>query len=226
VITPLLRFVARAGAVCLVLLAMLVCIAAAPAAAADGWKAPLTPVTVTRAFMPPPTPYSPGHRGVDLAGRPGEEIVAASDGQVSYAASLAGRGVVVVVHGSLRTTYEPVTAMVRRGSQVTRGQQIGVLEAGHAGCPVSACLHWGLRRGEQYLDPMATLVRAEIRLLPLLGAGSTGSVAGNAVAVSSAGVTPTASRASPALSPAGPSPVTWSLAALAGGGLMLALRRR
>jgi hypothetical protein len=217
--TPLQRFVVRVGAVLIVLLAVLMCVAAAPASAASGWKAPLVPVSVTRAFIPPPTPYSAGHRGVDLAGHPGEVIVAASDGEVSYAAPLAGRGVVVVVHGALRTTYEPVTATVRRGAPVSRGQQIGVLEAGHAGCPVSACLHWGLLRGEQYLDPMAMLRPAQIRLLPLVGGGS-------GAGLTDLGPAAVSTQASPTTGQGGPSTTTWSLAALAGGGLIFALRRR
>ncbi len=208
----------RAGAVVLVLLAVLLCAAATPAAAAPRWKAPLTPISVTRAFAPPPNPYAAGHRGVDLAGRPGEPILAAAEGEVSYAAQLAGRGVVVVTHGSLRTTYEPVTSSVKRGAHVVRGQPIGVLETGHAGCPVSACLHWGLRRGESYLDPMTTLGAAQIRLLPLVSAGSV-----NAVQTSDA---VPSSAAQPSEAGTGPTPTTWSLAALAGGGLLLALRRR
>ena len=81
----------------------------------DGWQAPLRPMTVTRSFQPPPTPYAAGHRGVDLGGEPGQPVLAAAAGVISYAGPLAGRGVVVVVHGALRTTYEPVQATVRRG---------------------------------------------------------------------------------------------------------------
>jgi murein DD-endopeptidase MepM/ murein hydrolase activator NlpD len=185
------------------------------AAAAQSWVAPLDPVRVTRAFAPPPTPYAAGHRGVDLAGSPGEVVVAAEAGEVSYAANLAGRGVVVVVHGSLRTTYEPVTATVRLGAHVTRGQRIGTLQAGHPGCPVSACLHWGLRRGEQYLDPMTMVVRAPIILLPLTDQER------GVTPVSSMKPASAASTASTA-----PSRTVWSLTALAGGGVILALRRR
>jgi hypothetical protein len=50
---------------------------------------------------------------------------------------------------------------------VARGSPIGVLTAGHAGCPVDACLHWGLRRGETYLDPLALLRPPRVRLLPI-----------------------------------------------------------
>ena len=44
---------------------------------------------------------------------------------------------------------------------------IGTLVPGHAGCPADACLHWGLRRGDTYLDPLRLLV-VRVRLLPLI----------------------------------------------------------
>jgi hypothetical protein len=50
------------------------------------------------------------------------------------------------------------------------GQVIGTLQAGHAGCPAPACLHWGLKRGETYLDPMLLLHHGPVRLLPRYGA--------------------------------------------------------
>jgi hypothetical protein len=43
---------------------------------------------------------------------------------------------------------------------------IGRLTAGHAGCPV-ACLHWGLLRGDVYLDPVRLVRAGPSRLLPL-----------------------------------------------------------
>jgi len=139
------------------------------AAAAADWVLPLDgePV-VTRAFDPPAAPYGPGHRGVDLAGAPGQSVRAAGAGTIGYAAVLAGRGVVTVRHSDgLRTTYEPVSAAVQVGQAVQPGQPIGSLQTGHLGCPVSACLHWGLLRGEAYLDPMSLLSLGPIRLLPL-----------------------------------------------------------
>jgi murein DD-endopeptidase MepM/ murein hydrolase activator NlpD len=79
-----------------------------------------------------------------------------------------GRPVVSLDHtGGLRTTYEPVDRSVAAGQQVARGSPIGTLGAGHAGCPREACLHWGLRRGETYLDPMRLLRPVRVRLLPL-----------------------------------------------------------
>ncbi|PRZ43547.1 peptidase M23-like protein [Antricoccus suffuscus] len=122
---------------------------------------------VTRDFDPPAVKWGAGHRGVDLAGEVSMPVYAAGGGTVSYAGVLAGRGVVAVTHpNGLKTTYEPVTASVVVGAVVTRGQQIGALEAGHAGCPDAACLHWGLRRGETYLDPLGLLKPRHVRLLP------------------------------------------------------------
>lgn len=142
-----------------------------PEMPSGGWRAPLAaPLRVTRRFEPPPTPYAAGHRGVDLAGLRGQEVRSAGIGYVAWSGVLAGRGVVVVQHNEhdseLRTTYEPVAAVVTRGTFVRAGERIGILQAGHPGCPVAACLHWGLLRGVEYLDPMS-LLTDEVRLLPL-----------------------------------------------------------
>jgi hypothetical protein len=198
---------------------LMLLVGATSAAAARAWQAPLSPITVTRAFEPPPTPYAAGHRGVDLGGRPGEEVLASGAGEVSYAGMLAGRGVVVVVHGALRTTYEPVQATVKRGAQVTEGQEIATLVAGHSGCPVAACLHWGLLRGDTYLDPLSLLGEQRIRLLPPSGSAQLTPVAAPARTPSAAGL---AGVPSPALSPG----VAWSVAALAGAGVVMVRRRR
>jgi len=123
---------------------------------------------VVRRFDPPPKPWLAGHRGVDLAAEVGVPVRAAGAGTVHFAGLVAGRGVVSVTHPSgLRTTYEPVDPTVRAGRAVAAGDQIGTLAAGHPGCAAAACLHWGLRRGEEYLDPLALLGLGRVRLLPL-----------------------------------------------------------
>ncbi|PWW23264.1 peptidase M23-like protein [Geodermatophilus normandii] len=158
-----------------ILLACAAVLAPAPAVAepavpaAVPWTSPLgDPPEVTRPFAPPPSPYGPGHRGADLAGVPGAVVAAAGDGVVVFAGMVAGRPVVSVDHaGGLRTTYEPVDAVVAAGQAVARGAPLGWLLAGHEGCPATACLHWGLRRGEVYLDPLSLLRPPRVRLLPL-----------------------------------------------------------
>ena len=158
---------------------------ARPAAADTGpWAWPLAgPPSLGRDFAPPAGRYGSGHRGIDLVGEPGVAVRAAGAGRVSYAGLLAGRGVVVVVHGGLRTTYEPVTAVVPVGAVVDGGEQIGVLQAGHGGCPSTACLHWGLRRGEAYLDPVGLAERRPARLLPLEADSGTGPLSPASAAV-------------------------------------------
>ncbi|MEU0103258.1 M23 family metallopeptidase [Streptomyces sp. NPDC006267] len=157
--------------------------ASPPAAGADAddgarsWPLAGRP-SVSRGWEPPAGPYGPGHRGVDLAAGPGARVLAAADGLVSFAGPVAGRGVLVLEvadSGSppLRTTYEPVRALVEEGAGVRAGQPVGVLEEGPFHC-AEGCLHWGLRRGDAYLDPLSLLPpslsrRGPSRLLPVFG---------------------------------------------------------
>src|SRR5690349_5762323 len=130
---------------------------------------PLPGAQVTRPFDPPPRPWLAGHRGVDLAAAPGTPVRAAGAGTVVFTGTVAGRGVVSIAHaGGLRTTYEPLLLSgLRTGETVAAGQEIGRLAPGHPGCPAPACLHWGLRRGDTYLDPLTLLGLGRVRLLPL-----------------------------------------------------------
>jgi hypothetical protein len=143
-------------------------------AAAFSW--PLDPPTaILRGFTPPPEPWLPGHRGIDLTARPGQPVRAAGAGTVTFAGPIAGRGVVVVLlagpvagHRQLRVTYEPVRSRVHRGDSVRTGDLVGWLEDATRHCgPLGTCLHWGLRRGETYLDPLLLVRPRRIRLLPL-----------------------------------------------------------
>lgn len=149
-----------------VLTLLLTCMIAVGAPGLDAWRWPLGPPApqVVRAFSPPASPWGPGHRGVDLAARPGQPVYAPGPGRIAYADRLAGRGVVAIDHGVLRTTYLPVRPSVRAGRRVASGTRIGVLEDGPLHCP-APCLHWGLLRGSLYLDPLS-LVRRQVRLLP------------------------------------------------------------
>jgi murein DD-endopeptidase MepM/ murein hydrolase activator NlpD len=134
------------------------------------WVWPLSPrPAVIHAFDPPDVPYGSGHRGVDLAAAIGQSVFAIGDGAVTYAGPLAGRPVIVVSHGRLRSTYEPVSAGVAVGDRVRAGQQIGVLSVIGSHCLPEACLHLGVLRGTEYLDPLALLGSPPIRLKPMGG---------------------------------------------------------
>lgn len=138
------------------------------AAVRVAWGAPVPRPLVLQAYDPPARDWLPGHRGVDLVADPGDPVRSAGPGTVTWAGPLAGRGVVVVSHpDGRRTTYEPVEADVLVGEQVDAGDLLGRLSTGAGHCGgVPSCLHWGLRRGEDYLDPMLLLRRGRPVLLP------------------------------------------------------------
>lgn len=142
--------------------------APSPVPVRGGWPLPGPPV-VLRGFDPPESQWGPGHRGVDLAAGPGQEVLSAAAGRVAFAGRVAGKPVVVIEHGGVRTTYEPVLAAVTVGQPVRAGQPIGQVGGG-SHC-AEGCLHWGLRRGDDYLDPLSLLGAAagsdaSLRLFP------------------------------------------------------------
>lgn len=142
---------------------------------ADGGRLewPLRPrPAVMRVFDPPSPKWNRGHRGVDLAGAPGQPVYAADGGTVVFAGELAGRSLVSIAHPSgLRTSYEPLRPMVRPGQVVETGTLLGELMSGHPGCATAACLHWGAMWGPaaraDYVDPLGLLATTTVRLKPL-----------------------------------------------------------
>ncbi|MEU9577104.1 M23 family metallopeptidase [Streptomyces chilikensis] len=128
--------------------------------AARVWPTGVRPA-VLRGWEAPASEYGPGHRGVDLAAAVGAEIRSVAAGRVSFAGRVAGRGVVSVeLSGTgdppLRTTFQPLDPSVRKGDAVSPGAPLGTLAPGPH-CGDAPCLHWGLRRGRTYLDPLALL---------------------------------------------------------------------
>ncbi len=194
---------------------------------AGGWRWPLAGrPTVLHGFDPPAKRWLPGHRGVDLATTPGAAVRAAGAGVIGYAGKLGGRGVVTVVHGALRTTYEPVDATVHHGDQVDAGQVIGHVEAAAGHCAPKACLHWGLLRGEKYLNPLS-LVRTRIQLLPVWDVPKPyGGAARPAASPSHAPDPQRAADAPDALGPRSATGLGAGGVALVGGAVAAARRRR
>jgi murein DD-endopeptidase MepM/ murein hydrolase activator NlpD len=142
--------------------------------AATRWQWPVDGVPrIARRFEPPASRYGRGHRGVDLAVAVGSTIRTAGPGVVVFAGPVAGRGVVSVTHAAgLRTTYEPVAPLVRPGAMLAADAVIGRLAPGHApglAACAEGCLHWGLRSGDDYLDPLSLLGSGPVRLYPVGG---------------------------------------------------------
>ncbi|MGZ4652131.1 MAG: M23 family metallopeptidase [Oryzihumus sp.] len=150
---------------------------AAPAAPGPGpgsrpaarWGWPLSPrPAVLRGFTRPEHPWSAGHRGVDLAAQPGQPVLAAADGVVTFVGTVAGRGVVSVRHhGGWRTTYEPLSPVVTLGRLVRRGDRLGIVATTAGHCAPRTCLHWGALLRADYRDPLTLLTHRQPVLLPL-----------------------------------------------------------
>jgi murein DD-endopeptidase MepM/ murein hydrolase activator NlpD len=132
------------------------------------WAWPLAPRPgVIARFRAPSTAYGAGHRGVDLAATVGASVHAVATGRVSFAGVIGGKPTVAVTHtDGIRSTYEPVVAMVAVGDQVVVGQQLGTVAPAGSHC-ITTCVHLGAIRGTTYLDPLRLLGWWRVRLLPL-----------------------------------------------------------
>jgi murein DD-endopeptidase MepM/ murein hydrolase activator NlpD len=139
---------------------VLVAVVPARADAAVPWRLPVHG-PVVRGFVAPVTRYGPGHFGVHFVVPPGTTVRAAGTGVVSFVGWVDGVLYVVVRHpGDLRTTYGFLAATeVHNGDQVTVGQVLGTTRG-----PI---LHFGLRRGDEYLDPMQLFRPPRVELAPL-----------------------------------------------------------
>ena len=94
----------------LALTVALLCAAVPGAAAGEQPRGewPLRPQPeVIEGFDPPRTAWGAGHRGVDLLGHVGQTVHTSVGGTVTFAARLAGRGVVVVDHGGQPPSARP-----------------------------------------------------------------------------------------------------------------------
>ena len=131
-------------------------------ASALTYRPPVDAPVIDR-FRPPSTPYGPGNRGWEYLTEPGSAVRAAADGIVAFAGRVGPSSAVTITHADgLRTSYSYLESVeVREGAAVTQGQSIG--RSGPR-------LHFGVRRGDSYLDP-ATLFTApttiRVRLAPL-----------------------------------------------------------
>ena len=88
-----------------------------------------------------------------------------------FAGRLVDRPVVSIAHpGGLRTSYEPVEAVVRAGQRVTAGTVLGDVGTGSPGCGAPACTgaRCGvLRHGRITSTRSGLVVTTPVRLKPL-----------------------------------------------------------
>lgn len=95
------------------------------------------------------------HRGIDIATRIGEDVVAPADGVLAKAAYESDMGHMVVIdHGNgITTCYGHLLKKceIKRGRKVSRGDLIGVV--GNSGRSTGPHLHYGVRVNNVYVNP-------------------------------------------------------------------------
>lgn len=114
------------------------------------------PAPVSGEFAPPTQPWLAGHRGIDLPASVGTSVRTPRAGTVTFVGQVADKDVVVISHGWVRATYEPVRSHLQAGDRVRAGDVIGVTTSGQSHCS-EQCVHWGLKYGQLYLDPRLLL---------------------------------------------------------------------
>ncbi len=144
---------------------------AAAVSATGSWPWPVAG-PVVRAFDPPASPYGTGHRGIDIGAPFGSVVRAPAPGVVYFAGRIGANVFLGVDHGAgLRTTYSWLSGLlVVKGETVVAGQAIAYTGWGHPGDPAPS-LHFGVKLGGAYVDPLAYLLPIQvsdlIRLAPL-----------------------------------------------------------
>jgi murein DD-endopeptidase MepM/ murein hydrolase activator NlpD len=149
----------------------LVALASSTAVAAGTWTWPVVG-PVVRGFEPPSSPYSAGHRGIDVAAPFGAQVHAGAPGVVSFAGPVGGSLFVSVNHGAgVVSSYSFLSSIgVRKGDVVAQGAVLARSGSGHPG-ETPTHLHFGVRVNGTYVDPMDFLstpsVVSIVRLAPL-----------------------------------------------------------
>lgn len=135
---------------------------------------PPVDAVIARHFEAPSSPYGPGHRGVDYAVPSGTPVRAAGAGTVIFAGPVAGHLAVMIGHGGgLQTTYSILSTIeIVEGEQIDQGRYIGKTGFDHPS--EGGGLHFGVKLGDDYVDPAAYLgaidMRDAIHLAPLVEA--------------------------------------------------------
>jgi murein DD-endopeptidase MepM/ murein hydrolase activator NlpD len=121
---------------------------------------------VIRGFDPPDSPYSSGHRGIDIAAPLGTPVIAPAEGVVAFAGPVGGSLYVSIDHADgLRSTFSWLSSReVEKGDVVREGQLIGHSGLGHSGS-VTPHLHLGMRIADVYVNPLDYLTAPDLTLL-------------------------------------------------------------
>jgi len=157
----------RCRAALIALIGLLAATMPAEVGGAAGCLRPPVEAPIVDPFRDPPCPWCAGNRGLQYATPAGTIVRAAGAGEVTFAGLVAGVRYVVIAHADgLRATYGGLAASaLEAGDRVPAGAEVGT---------AGASLHFGLRRGDRYLDPEPRLGRLQPvpRLVPIDGTPS------------------------------------------------------
>jgi murein DD-endopeptidase MepM/ murein hydrolase activator NlpD len=115
------------------------------------WVWPLAG-TITSPFGPRRSGF---HHGIDIAGTSSDQVRAAAEGKVSFtgAKEVYGNMVRIVHNDGSETLYGHLSKiLVKTGQHVSQGEIIG--NVGATGNATGPHLHFEVRRGTEYIDPM------------------------------------------------------------------------
>ncbi len=133
--------------------------AATPRPSSSGWGWPLVG-PLTQRFGESLTKYG-YHQGIDIDGDTGDPVRAARTGRVilaGYGDSCGGIQIQLDHGGGLQTWYRHLSAVsVKVGQQVDLGQIVG--RVGNTGCSLGSHLHFAVRAGGTFVDPLRYLPR-------------------------------------------------------------------
>lgn len=128
-----------------------------PPTATSAWRWPLIG-PITQRFGESKTKYGV-HQGIDIDGQTGDRVRAARGGRVVLAgtADACGGLQVHIDHGDgFESWYRHLSRIeVMRGAVVAAGTVIG--RVGNTGCSLGSHLHFGIRRGTTFVDPLRYL---------------------------------------------------------------------
>jgi len=132
-------------------------------AAGPCWAAPVA-APLSDPYRAPRCRWCNGNRGIEYGTGIGATVRAVASGRVSFVGPVAGTTYLVVRHSDgIRATYGNISDVrLRVGQLVVRGMRVG---------STAGRFHFGLRRGDRYIDPTPFIGRLVYRprLIPANG---------------------------------------------------------
>lgn len=123
--------------------------------------------TVLEEFDAPARNWLPGHRGIDIDAPPGSHIVAPASGTITFSGSVGGKNSVsLTLSNGVVLSFEPAISSFPKGTSIEKGATLALVK-GHSDHCDSRCVHWGARRGGNYIDPRTALTTVRIILKPV-----------------------------------------------------------